>query len=177
LPACNFTGNLELTFGGARTNASGATHTTDALLQAKTILRPLDDTGWGAGLTLGAARHLQREQATGWGDAYFNVPVSMAIAGERWVAHFNGGASWRRDEKRALATWGFGNEILIARGTYLIPEVFRTERGKPFFQAGVRHWLVKDRLQLDATYGDRFGGERAHWVSIGLRVLTPPFLR
>ena len=35
LPACNFTGNLELTFGGARTSEATGTRTTDIMLQGK----------------------------------------------------------------------------------------------------------------------------------------------
>ncbi|MCL2635297.1 MAG: hypothetical protein FWD50_01535, partial [Betaproteobacteria bacterium] len=38
LPACNFTGNLELTLGGARTSYDdGKTRTTDVVIQGKTL--------------------------------------------------------------------------------------------------------------------------------------------
>lgn len=37
LPACNFTGNLELTMGGARTHDDTGTHTTDIVFQSKAL--------------------------------------------------------------------------------------------------------------------------------------------
>lgn len=175
LPACNFTGNLEVTFGGGRKEAEGFS---DNVLQGKTVLKPLEAGGWGAAFTLGAVRHPRRVTANGWpGDAYFNVPLSASAMGGAWVAHFNAGASYRRDEKRTVGTWGLGNEVRLRDGIYLIPEVFRGEPGRPFYQVGLRYWVVKDFLQMDATYGNRFGSDDRHWISVGLRVLTPPFMR
>lgn len=177
LPACNFTGNLELTFGGARTR-DGTDAFTDNVLQAKTMLRPLQPGGWGAALTLGTVRHPHREMANGWpGDEYFNVPVSVSTADDKWVAHFNGGASYRRDEKRTVGTWGFGNEVQLRPDLFLIPEVFHSDPGRAYYQVGLRYWIVKDFVQMDATYGNRFVSEDQHWISIGLRILTPPFMR
>jgi hypothetical protein len=66
--------------------------------------------------------------------------------------------------------------VQLRHDLYFIPEIFRSEPGKPFYQVGLRYWLVKDRVQMDATYGDRFGSQGSHWVSIGLRLLTPAFL-
>jgi hypothetical protein len=178
LPACDFTGNLELTFGGGRTHSDEGNGFTDNILQAKTMVKPLESGGWGMALTLGTARHPQREAYSGWpGDPYFNVPVSFSTMEDRWVAHFNAGASYRRDEKRTVGTWGFGHEIQLRDDLYLIPEIFHSDPGRPFFQAGLRYWIVKDRIQLDATYGNRFVSEDQHWFSIGLRLLTPAFIR
>ena len=83
----------------------------------------------------------------------------------------------RRDQRSTLVTWGLGNEIRLRDDLYFIPEMFRSERGRPFYQVGLRYWIVKDRLQMDATYGNRAvsdTGER--WFSHGIRVLPPPFL-
>ncbi|MFP5404829.1 MAG: hypothetical protein ACLGHY_00300 [Gammaproteobacteria bacterium] len=57
-PACNFSGNLELSVGGARTHDEAGTHATDALIQGKTLLKALETNGWGVGLAIGAQRHL-----------------------------------------------------------------------------------------------------------------------
>ncbi len=178
LPACNPLGFVELTFGGARVASHGANAFTDHVAQVKTILKPLDADGWGLALAVGTARHLERESANGWpGDAYFYVPVSIAFNDDAWVVHLNAGAVSRRDEKRTLATWAIGNEIRLRDDLYFIPEIFRSDFGKPFYQAGLRYWVVKDRAQIDATFGNRIvsdSGER--WFSIGLRLLSPPFL-
>ena len=178
LPACNPTGKFELTFGGVRIQEHGESAFTDNVLQVKTILWPLETDGWGVGLAVGTIRHLKRESANGWpGDAYFYVPVSISFASDAWVLHLNAGAVNRRDEKRTLATWGLGNEIRLRDDLYFIPEIFRSERGRPFYQAGFRYWIVKDRLQMDATYGNRAVSETGErWFSIGIRVLSPPFL-
>ena len=178
LPACNPTGNAELTFGGARTTGEGRNEFTDQLIQAKTIFRPLAPDGWGIGLAAGVMRHLHREGAEGWpADAYGYVPVSIAFAGDQWVVHLNGGFVHRRDLDRNVGTWGFGNEIRLRDDLYFIPEVFRSEPGRPFFQLGFRYWVVKDRVQMDATYGNRLVSDsQERWFSIGLRLLSPPFL-
>jgi len=36
---------------------------------------------------------------------------------------------------------------------------------------------VPDHVQIDTTYGNRFGsGSEERWISIGLRLLSVPFL-
>jgi hypothetical protein len=42
---------------------------------------------------------------------------------------------------------------------------------------GTRWWVITDRVQIDATVGNRLGtanGER--WFSIGLRLLSPRWM-
>ncbi len=178
LPACNPTGNLELTFGGALTRENGEDEFTDHQVQAKTIFRPLETNGWGAGLAVGTVRHPHREVANGWpGDAYFYVPVSISYADDFWVMHLNAGASHMRDDGRNVFTWGLGNEIKVRDDLFFIPEVFHNAVGRPFYQVGLRYWVVKDRVQMDATFGNRAASDTSErWFSIGLRLLSPPFL-
>ena len=176
LPACNPLGFFEFTFGGARVREEGENAFTDQLVQAKTILKPLENDGWGIGAAVGTIRHPRRETARGWpGDAYFYIPVSVAFRGDQWVVHVNGGAVHRRDLGKDVATWGFGNEIRLRDDLYFIPEVFRSEPGRPFYQVGFRYWVVKDRVQMDATFGNRLeSGTSERWFSIGMRLLSPP---
>jgi hypothetical protein len=173
LPACNPTGNLELTFGGAITREGGEDGFTDEVLQAKTIFHPLETNGWGIGLAAGTIRHPHRDVANGWpGDAYFYVPLSISFADDFWVLHLNAGVTRRRDVDRNLATWGLGNEIKLRDDLFLIPEVFHSDFGRPFYQMGLRYWIVKDRLQTDMTFGNRAVSDTAErWFSIGLRIL------
>lgn len=179
LPACNPTGNLELTYGGARTWEQGSgSRFTDEVFQAKTILRPVTDDAWGVALTLGADRHAARAKANGWpGDPYVNVPFSYPMRADTWIAHLNVGAVRLRDSTRTLGTWGFGNEVKLNEGLYFIPEAFRNDYGRPFFQVGLRQWVVPARVQVDATFGNRMGaGSAERWFSVGMRLLSPPFL-
>ncbi|MEO7405050.1 MAG: hypothetical protein ABIU95_15410, partial [Burkholderiales bacterium] len=61
IPACNFTGNLELSVGGAIGRDTGrdnpGTRTNDVLVQGKTLFKPLTMNGYGAGLAVGYIAH------------------------------------------------------------------------------------------------------------------------
>jgi len=177
LPACNPTGNLEITAGGARTWGDDLEGLTDKVVQVKTLFRPFHD-GWGIGLAVGTDVHPKRDVSHAWpGNPYAYVPLTFAAAGDAWTVHVNAGATRDRDAGRTIGTWGVGNEVQLTEKLYAIGEAFAIDRGRPFYQLGLRRWIVKDRVQLDATYGDRFetgSGER--WFTIGLRLLSPPFL-
>ena len=178
LPACNPFGNAELTFGGALTNENGETHLTDNQAQVKTLFRPYDaENRWGVGLAVGTVRRPHRETYNTWpGDYYFYVPVSMAVGSDDLVLHVNGGAARHRDEGRTIGTWGIGAEARINERLYFIPETFSNDRGRPFYQLGLRFWVVPSRMQVDATFGNRLVSEtRERWFSIGMRLLSPPW--
>lgn len=178
-PACNFTGNLELTLGSSVTRQSGDWHYSAQMMQGKTLLKPLETNGWGLAIALGAARDPRRE-AGGGHDAYAYLPASFSLADDRVVLHTNVG--WLREQgsSRHRMTWGLGSEIQWLPHTWLIAETYGQGQGKPFYQLGVRHWLVPDRVQVDATFGNRLGayeqGASQRWLSIGLRLLSPAFL-
>lgn len=171
LPACNPTGNLELTVGGARTNEAGTTRTTDQQLQAKTLLKILEPDGWGAGLAAGTVGHPGARR-----DTYAYVPVSWSFLRDRVVLHANAGALHVGEDRRTHATWGLAGEVQLDGRNALIAEAFSQGSGA-FHQLGLRHWLVPNRVQVDATYGNRNGGGTSErWFSLGLRLLSPPIL-
>ena len=179
LPACNPFGFFELTYGGARIHDDSAGSAfTDNILQVKTIAKPLETNGWGWGIAAGTDRHLHRESANGWpGDWYMYVPVSVSFRDDGMVMHLNAGLTRHRDLDRSIVTWGLGSEIKLRDDLYFIPETFGNDRGRPFYQLGLRYWIVKDRLQTDATFGNRLTGDTSErWFSLGLRILSPPFL-
>ena len=176
IPACNPTGNLEIALGGARTNESGETHTTDVIMQTKTIFKPLTTNGWGIGLAVGRLRHPNEPDRSFGRDLYGYVPVSVSFADDFAVLHMNAGLLQPAGESRHRVTSGVGGEIRITPRLFFIPEVFHQEQGRPQFQAGVRFWVVPQRFQIDTTYGDRLGGTGAkQWFSIGLRLISPSF--
>ncbi|MBN9367362.1 MAG: hypothetical protein J0H59_10040 [Comamonadaceae bacterium] len=173
-PACNFTGNLELSLGGARGKDDGGTQTTDIVLQAKTLFKPLEPDGWGWGLAVGHVRHPASGARS---DLYAYLPASFALHGERLVLHTNIGWLHEREAGRHRMTWGLGTEAQWRESTWLIGEVFGQNQGRPFYQVGLRHWLVPGHVQVDATYGNRAGSStQERWLSIGLRLLPPAFL-
>lgn len=175
LPACNFTGNLELTFGGARTSDTSGTTTTDIVLQGKTLFKTLEPNGWSVGLAMGAIRHPGIGKRVG--ELYSYVPASFSYLSDKVVLHSNVGILHNTVNSSTRGTWGLATETALAEQTWLIAEIFQQKRGRPFFQAGVRHWIVPNRVQIDATYGNRFGtSSDERWFSIGVRLLSPAFL-
>jgi hypothetical protein len=176
IPACNLTGNLELGIGGSRTREAGETHTTDVQVQAKTIFKALEPNGWGVGLAVG---HLRRRDDSTGGLArrlYGYVPLSVSFADDLAVLHVNAGLLRPAGESSHRVTSGVGAEVRLHPRLFFIPEVFHQEAGRPFFQTGFRFWIVPQRVQVDATYGDRLGGAGTQqWFSIGMRLLAPSF--
>lgn len=172
LPGCNVTGNLEVTLGGARVRDDAGSRPLATVLQAKTLFRTLQPHGWGWGLAVGVSRDREAHST----DPYAYVPITWAVGGDATFVHANLGARREAAAHRWQGTWGVGIEHLATERFGLIGEVYAQDRDKPFYQLGGRVWLVKDRVQVDATAGNRFHGGAQRWMSLGLRLLTPPFL-
>lgn len=178
LPACNFTGNLELTLGGSLTRDATGSETSNIVFQGKTLFKPLETNGYGVGLAVGYASHPADQSGKLLGDPYFYVPASFSLASDRVVLHVNVGARHVRDEGRMHATWGLGSETLITPRVFLIAEAFGETYNNASYQLGIRFWVVPNHVQIDATYGNRFDHKPdARWFSIGLRLLSVPFLK
>jgi hypothetical protein len=140
-------------------------------MQGKTLFKTMDTNGWGIGLAVGTVRHPQADTR----DWYAYVPTSFSFRDDAVVVHTNVGWLREGEPRHNRLTWGLGTEAQLTERTWLIAETFGQNQGKPFHQLGLRHWLVPDRIQLDATYGNRNGGGE-RWFSIGLRLLSVPFL-
>ena len=176
LPACNFTGNLELTLGGARTSYDGKTRTTDIVIQGKTLFKAMEPNGWGLGLTVGNSLNPEVHSRT-ISNLYATVPVSFSFHNDRTVVHANLG--WLREKEfgRHRMTWGLGSEVKLSERTWLIAETFGQNKGKPFYHGGLRYALVPGHVEVDAAYGNRFGSNtRERWFVVGLRLVSPTFL-
>ena len=182
LPGCNFTGNLEVTFGGARTLDATGAHMSDVVLQGKTLFKTLETNGWGTGLAVGVIRH-PNQTGHSIGEIYTYIPTSFSLLSDKVIVHSNVGALHNTNTHGTRATIGLGTEVALTGNTWIVAESFKQKEGRPFFQAGVRHWIVPNRVQIDATFGDRIGfngqgdfGKNERWFSIGLRLLSPAFL-
>lgn len=172
LPGCNPTGNLELTLGGGRLHDDEGSRTAALVMQAKTLVKPLEPGGWGWGVALG----LSSDPATGSRDPYVYLPFSWSLRDDHTFLHLNLGAKREGLEHRKQLTWGLGLEQPLHARFGLIGETYQQDKGKPMVQLGGRIWVVPERVQIDGTVGDRFGGGE-RWFSIGLRLLTPSFMR
>lgn len=171
LPACNPTGNLEITAGVGRFRHDTQPGSHDEVLQAKTLFRPLTPNDWAWGLAVGGVRHPGPwpgpNQLGSW---YAYVPVSISRADDRWVTHLNLGIQRDRSSGRDTVTWGSGVEYWWHPRGMAIVEAFGDARQQPFVHAGLRWSLRPNVLQVDATVGQQPGVARSgRWLSLGLR--------
>ena len=133
---------------GAHHNASVA------VLQGKTLFKPLAGSGWGAGLVFGTQTV---SGYGGFGDLFATVSVSFAYQNSAILVHINAGFVHARSSHCTHGTWVVGLEAaLTGRATFTV-ETVGQQGGKPIVQVGTKYWLTKDRVQLDAKYGNRIG--------------------
>lgn len=171
LPACNPGGNLELTLGGALAWTDGRSDSGATVAQLKTLFRPLETNGYGIGLAVG---HATQPGSSHTGNPYFYVPASFSFLDDRLVIHTNLGYTRERENRENRLTWGIGSEWQMRSDTWLIAESYGQDKGRPFVQFGLRHWIVPGHVQIDTTYGNQlghFGTQR--WFSVGLRLISP----
>lgn len=172
VPACNFTGNLELALGGTYTEGSATPNT--LVMQGKTLFKPLETNSWGVGLVFGNQFTPGRSIN---GDLYAFVPVSFSFDDDRWLVHANLGWLRQREIDHHHTTWGIGVEHEAGKRTWLTLETFDQDQDSASLQMGFRHWLLTDRVQLDGTYGARTDTCcNEYWFSVGLKFVTVPFL-
>lgn len=171
LPACNPGGNFELTFGGAIAYTDSHQDSGATVVQAKTLLKPLETNGYGIGF---AAGYATQPGSAHTGNPYFYVPVSFSLADDKLVIHTNLGYTRERENQQNRLTWGVGSETQVTDRAWLIAESYGQDKGNPFFQMGVRYWIVPGHVQVDTTYGSQFGAiSEQHWFSVGLRLISP----
>ena len=179
LPGCNPFGWFELTLGGAYEWGTGGANEKRMLAQFKTLFRTLEPGGWAWGLSVGTLDTWYSPKRSSLFEPYINVPVSVSLADDRVIMHLNVGAVHTRGQTGAWdATWGIGTEIYLNERMFLIAETFGRQGEGTAGQFGVRYWVVPDRVQIDTTLGTRFESPVSanRWISVGLRLLSPPFL-
>lgn len=174
LPACNLTGNFELTMGGGRARSEGEQTASDYVFQAKTLFRPLEVNDFGVGIAVGTILDPKiNPESNLLGNLYAYIPFSASFKNNRVILHTNLG--WLRDRasNKDKLTWGIGGEFWISSRFLAIAEAFGDHRNYPFWQVGGRFVIVPGLLQVDATVGHQSsfptGGR---WISFGVR-LTP----
>jgi hypothetical protein len=178
LPGCNPLGGFELTLGGASLRPDGEPSRGVFQFQVKTLLRELNRNDWGAGLAFGTLNTRPVGTTRDRNHPYVYLPVSVSMADDRVVAHLNVGVARLETAGVTLRpTWGIGAEAVIVPRALLVAETYGVGGERPLAQLGLRLWLVPDRVQVDATVGHQGGPEGVgRWVSVGLRLLSPPFL-
>jgi hypothetical protein len=174
LPACNPTGNLEFTAGGALANYKYGSSSKDYVFQAKTLFRHLETNNWGWGLAFGTDHHPGNSPGPNLlGNTYAYLPVSASFNDDKLVLDMNLG--WLKDRATGInnVTWGIGSELQATSSLIVIAETFGDNHNQPYWQIGGRFSIIPNRVQTDATFGQQISGPTSgRWFSIGLR-LTP----
>lgn len=139
-------------------------------LQAKTVLQPLDPGGWSIGLVLADQFHNGQGLR---GDLSANVPLSFSLRGDSVLLHLNAGVVRTRLTRSTDATWGVGAEFKLNERHSLTAEAYGQQRAGARYQFGYAHALIPNRLQIDATWGQRLArGARETMVTLGLVMQT-----
>jgi hypothetical protein len=170
LPACNPLGFFELTLGGSKFQGDDAVGSADRVIQAKTVFRQLKPNDWSIGLALGRASHLYKSEERHH-DTYGYIPITWSFDDDQKFLHLNLGAVKRQFDPTLRKTWGLGAELEITPRTFLIGETFGVDGAKPSYQAGVRHWFIPNKFQVDLTTGSKSQyTSDSRWFSIGIRL-------
>ncbi len=180
LPGCNPTGNLELTLGSAELpvdDLGARSYARTVQMQGKTLFRNLETNSYSYGVAVGGVSR-SRGLADQVPNYYAYVPMTRSLLDDRLFVHANLGVQRAGENPQNGMTYGIGTEYAIAPRVFLMVETYGDNHNRNSYQGGVRVWLVPNRVQIDATAGTiagDYGGSR--WFSIGLRLLSPPFLK
>jgi hypothetical protein len=172
LPAFNPWGRVELTLGGNWIDSTQPGDSRSLILQAKTLLVPLQTNGAGFALTLGVAQ-VTPDQSARVTNPYVNTIGSFSFLDDRVVLHANLGAVHDNQIHLTRGTWGVGAEVLIlAPRLYGILETYGQRLEKPTVHGGLRIWIVPNRVQVDSTIGSQHATPfDRRFGTIGLRLL------
>lgn len=171
LPACNPTGNFEMTAGVNQLQTRGDDNLTTYLIQGKTLFRELKTNSWGVGLAFGANRRKHGDAATD----FIYLPYSVSFADDAVLVHANLGWSRTRiaDDAQTTrfnrTTWGLGAEYSLIQHVSVFAEAFGDDVVRPILHTGLNISLVPNKLNLNITGGRDLAVDADHnFYSVGL---------
>jgi hypothetical protein len=171
LPAANPWGRIELTVGGIWINSSVNKDTTSLVAQAKTLIKPLETNGYGLALTVGVLRMVPQDPGPAETNPFVNGIASFSLANDAVVIHTNLGARWDDTANRTRKGGGLGAEIRLNERLYGIVETYGEQGQQATRHAGLRVWVVPNRVQIDSTLGFQQADPDRKFFTVGLRLL------
>jgi len=173
-PACNFTGNLELAVGLARSFPDGAPTSSLIHLQAKTAGFSRDDNRWSFGIVASGDRDTGAPHGRTAFQAFNVTGLASWYPRDDLEIDLNLGASYQHGSG-SFAVAGVAAQYQAIDRVQLLGEIFRDDPRRAKFQVGLRGVVVQDRFEVYASYGNRF--DAAQWfATVGIRLQTPEFL-
>ena len=170
VPACNPSGNLELSLGGSRVHEDGSS--SHLLAQAKTVLVPVQNGRWGTGAAIGLDEQLTGDRR-GLRSAYLNVPFTLSLRDDALQLLVNAGAERDVVRQQTRGTYAVAADFALTPHLAVVGEVFGNNRDRPAWQTGVRVSLVPSRVEIAAALSAPFGTSDRVW-SVVLRLVSPP---
>ena len=175
-PACNFTGNLELSVGGARAKPDAGESSSLIQLQAKTVLFSQNEGAWSFGGVAGAGRDTGAPHGSSAFQLYYAKALTSWYPRSDLELDLNLGAA-NAYGSGTFALAGAAIQYAIVSNVRLLAEAFHDEPGRAKYQIGARYIIVRDRFEAYASYGNRLNGSSAGWSAIlGIRVQSAAFL-
>lgn len=173
LPAMNpeGLGPVELTVGGIWVNSSINNDTASGIAQAKTLIKPLETNGYGLALTVGVQRLVPQDPGPAETNPFINGIASFSLASDAVVIHTNLGARWDDTANRTRKGGGIGAEVRLHERLYGIVETFGEQGQQATRHAGLRIWVVPNRVQVDSTLGFQRADPDRKFFTVGLRLL------
>lgn len=177
IPGCNLIFDIEMSVGAMFSNSPPDSSDKSKfggrqfIIGAKRVFSDLENDGYALGVALGNAYNFKRSKYRH--DHYIYMPFSLAFFDNALLLHSNVGYKlYRNLDNKHIYNLGLGLEQQINAPLWVLGEIFYERFDRLKYQLGLRIWLVQDKIQLDATYGNAFSG-RDGFVSIGLRFLGP----
>lgn len=186
-PACSPNEHVEFSWAGSWQRDLSGTYLATSQFQGKTVFRDLSSDVTAIGMLAGAERVTEGAtdadsdsdgaRQADW-NYYAKLLTTTSFRDDDILLHTNLGVSQSKENHTTSLTWGVGNETRLFGKSTFIAEVFGENKGRPSYQAGVRYGLIPEQLELDLTYGNRFGREteEAYFV-VGLRFIAPGLFR
>jgi hypothetical protein len=183
LPACHLVPGVELTAGLGWVRENGE-RSTENVLQAKSVFRPLGPNRLAVGLVAGLGLDPVEQSRTGTvSSAFAFVPVSYSPRGDDLLLHMNVGLHLHRREdgqeelsRRSDLTWAVRGDVPLGGAVTGIAELYGFEGERPLYQLGLRTAVIEELLGIDVSWGGntRSGEAGAGWV-VGLAWTPAPF--
>ncbi|MDQ2148447.1 hypothetical protein RBI22_06980 [Alcaligenaceae bacterium C4P045] len=177
--ACSPIDKTEFALGGNR-DVTGSDRGTVTTWQIKHVFRRYDDALPGFAIALADQRD-RRIHRNAMGETSAIGIASFPLNGDALMAHVNAGITraWHADTHRyrGRGMWSSALDANVARQTRAAIEAYGVAGERPAWQISIRHDLIPDRLQIDASAGRTFGrGDADQIVTIGLVITTASLL-
>lgn len=167
LPACNPSGNFEITIGMNQLQADSNGNIDSYILQGKTLFREMETNSWGMGLAFGVIRPRHGNA----GVDFIYLPLSLSFADDQLIIHTNVGWISYHSSDSNRTTLALGAEYSLVKRISVFAEAFGDDVIRPIIHTGFNVAIIPNKLNLNITAGRDLAIHPDHnFYSIGLNV-------